>query len=87
MSEDLPDKKPELELGRHQYSWRDRRSGKMVRDFSPRFCRNMMIGALLVLGYIFWHRTEITIESLFAGTAFMAFVAGGFFANWTKDHY
>lgn len=78
---------PQIELKPHQYDRQDPKTGKMVRDYSPKFLAGMMLVALVILGYIFWHREELTSGTLFGVTAMFAFIAGGFFANLLKDRY
>lgn len=78
---------PDLNLEPHEYAHRDPRTGKMVRDFSPRWARNWLIVAVSILGFIYWHRAEVTPDILFGVTAGFAFCAGIFFANWLKNVY
>lgn len=77
---------PEIDLGPDDY--RKQGAPKSVRQrlaAEPRYARNMMIVALIVLGYIFWRRTEVTSDLLFGITAMFAACAGALFAIWLKD--
>jgi hypothetical protein len=85
VSEQLPSEKRGIELGTHQYSWRDRRSGKRVRDFSPGWARNWMLVTLLMLGFLFWHRTEGSRDLSFECAALCSFCVGAFAFNWLKS--
>ena len=56
LSDKPSDSKPEIDLGSHQYSWRDKRTGKMVRDFSPKWARNWFLACTVALVWVFWNR-------------------------------
>ena len=87
LSDKRPDSKPEIDLGSHQYSWRDKRTGKMVRDLSPRFSRNWMIVSLFLMGYVFWNRGQVSPDLLFGAAAFTGLLVGIFAANWLRNIY
>ena len=78
---------PQIDLEPNEYSRQDHRTGKMVRDYSPKFMRNMTVVAIVLLGYAFWHRHEVDVDDLFAFTAMMAFFGGITAANWLKNIY
>lgn len=80
----MPD---DIDLKTHEYTRKDPRTGKMVRDFSPKYMRNMTILALLMLGFIWWHRKEVDVDTLYGITAFVAFCGGVMAANWLKNIY
>lgn len=78
----------EIEMRRDQYARLDHKSGKMVKDISPRRAFWMMVLALGIVGFIFWNRDGFHNSAILVGcTAAFAFGAGGFFANWLKDTY
>lgn len=78
---------PQIDLEPHQYDRQDPKTGRMVRDYSPTFSRNMMLVALALLAVLFFYRDVGSSASTFGCTALFAFIAGGFFANWLKDRY
>jgi hypothetical protein len=78
---------PNIELEPHQYARRDPRTGKMVRDFSPKYMRNLTILAAAMLSIIWWWREDVTATNLFGITAFVAFCGGVTAAAWLKNIY
>jgi len=76
-----------IDLGPHEYSRFDKRSGKMVRDYSPKFMRNMTFVAIGLLAFIFFTRDTGTRDMLFAETGLFAFFGGITAANWLKNIY
>jgi hypothetical protein len=82
-----PEGKDEIELGTHEYWRRDPRTGKMVKDFSPRWARNWFFVCVAALVWVFWVRDQFSPEMLFGGTVLWAFGGGVMFANWLKNIY
>lgn len=78
---------PDIDLGPDKYARRDPRTGKMVREISPRRAFWFMVVAIVILGFVFWTRNDGSRESLFGITALFAAVAGVFFANWLRNTY
>lgn len=79
---------PNIDLGPDKYTRKDPRTGKMVRDFSPRYMRNLFFVMIGVLAVMFWQRDQITNSAVFFGAiAAFAFCAGVFAANWLKNIY
>lgn len=78
---------PNIEIEPHEYSRRDPRTGKMVRDFSPKYMRNLTIVAAVMLFAIFWTRDAGSRDTLFGITAFVAFCGGVTAAAWLKNIY
>jgi len=76
-----------IDLGPHEYSRFDKRSGKMVRDYSPKFMRNMTFLAIAMLVWAFWYRHDVSVDNLFGFTAMIAFFGGITAANWLKNLY
>lgn len=78
---------PDIDLERSDYARRDPRTGKMVREPSKKSSRNLTIGCVLILAFIFWTRDAGSRESLFGVSVLFAFCAGIFASNWLKDIY
>lgn len=78
---------PQIDLEPSDYARRDPRTGKMVREPSKRFSRNLTFLAALMLCVIFWWRNDVTATNLFGITAFVAFCGGVMAANWLKNIY
>lgn len=79
---------PELDLEPHEYSRPDPRTGKMVRDFSPKWARNWFLFCVALLIWVFWNKDGFhSVGLVFGLAAFWAFLGGAFFHHWLKDRY
>lgn len=78
---------PDLDLEPHQYAKRDPRTGKMVREFSPKWARNWFFLCAVALIWCFWYCGQGSPQLSFGVTAFWAFLAGGFAGHWLKNIY
>ena len=87
MSDKPSDSKPEIDLGSHQYSWRDKRTGKMVRDIDPKLARIWCGVALAMMAWVFWNRSGFSNDTLFGLAAFTGLLVGIFAANWLRNIY
>lgn len=75
----------QIDLGPNNY--RKLRNGRWHLPDDPKLHRNAFFVALVFLGWIYWNLPAFTVTTLFMGTAFVAFCAGGLFALWLKDVY
>jgi hypothetical protein len=76
---------PDIDLEPHEYGHHDPKTGKINRRLSKRFFRNCAFVGMAVLGFIFWHRTEVDAGLLFGVTAAFSLETGVFLANWLYD--
>lgn len=75
-----------LDLEPHEYSRRDPRTGKMVRDFPKKWARNWLFICVAVLAWDFFN-PGTSWQLGFAFTVFWAFIAGAMAQHWLKDVY
>jgi hypothetical protein len=65
----------------------DQKTGRWQTRISRKFARGYALLCLIVLGAIFWYRSELTPGVLFGLTAAFALGAGVMLANWLFDLY